>query len=219
MSVKIQNRTHLEFPAAIRPKPNKDRFHRIIINDTVIQITTYEGLYGNKERSVLVTIPPDSLREIAYVSPKPLLFKGRCRLIYSDEVGKLEQIEFSVIDFKQNYYTSVIADHLKSIWQNRKGLPPQDWRLTLARPKRYQKFFFGLFLFANVLIGGSLSFGASFLLGLGAFLLPASLVALSIDYILFNTGWPRLLKILATISVFSVAFILFVAALALFELF
>jgi len=217
----MNNITYLEFPAEIHPKPNKDRFHRIVVDDTETQITTWKGLYGNQENTRLVTIPHHNLREVVYVKPKPIFFRGRCRLVYAGDVGQAEQLEFTVINQKQspkNNFTSSVSERLEKIWLKAKDLSPNHWVLTLSQPKRHRKFFFGLFLFADTLILGSLlSRSTFFLLFLGTFLLCVSLAALS--NFSFSTGWHPILKIVASIGVFVVAFILFATAMFLYEMF
>ena len=215
--------SYVEIPISIQPKLSGGRFHTVVINDDEVRITTCQNLYGNQESETLLTVPIQSITEVENLPSKFGLFGGRCRIAYFGDFGQAKQIDLKALDAKymvNNELTETIAKLLIGIKNGQNGLPPSPWIVTLPKHKSTRKLTFGLFLFADTLILYALiKKDAGFLLFFGTFLLCISLAALSIDYFTFNTAWHPGFKILASVVIFCIAFILLGITLTLYELY
>jgi hypothetical protein len=145
-----------------------------------------------------------------------------------DEPDQKKTLKFNVVDsgtlngnvyaqHRQNEYTKVIAHTLEEFKQGRGSLPSLP-TLTLSPPGTGKKFVFGIGLFLGIVLATSSLMVASFFAWFfGAFLTCMSLAALGIDHIRIRTGWHPALKLAVYVALFLVAFVLFITAIALFE--
>jgi len=188
-----------------------------------LEITTWEGLYGNEESRLILALPHSKVITAEYARPLLKSGIGYCRVSYLSETGAEGTLKFSIIDpvtfYHQNSYTEAITRALVDLKQGRPILPPFQSVPTLKPPKAGIKFLYGLSLFAVPLIMGALAYDSVFLLLLGSMVFFPSVAALGVDFIRLHTGWHPAVKVVVSIVIFCVAFILFVITMGLLEVF
>jgi hypothetical protein len=224
----MQKENSLHFPVRIRPRLPGGSIHKMQVDEKETCISTWPNLYGNKESRCILTIAHSQILEAEYIRPLLQIGEGKCRLCYRDKSDQEKTLKFSVVDpstlngnvyaqHQQNEYTKSIAQALEGFKQGKGNLPSLP-NLTLSPPGAGKKIAFGIGLFLGVsLLTGSLVIDNILTWFFGTFLTCTSLAALGIDHVRIRTGWHPAAKVAAYIILFLVAFMLFITAMALFE--
>jgi hypothetical protein len=224
----VAQENSIDFPARVRPRLPGGSIHKIRVTADDIKVLTWPGLYDNKDSKCVLVIPHSSIRNSEYVAPMLMAGEGRCIVRYLDESGEERKLRFNAVDqsalsgniyaqSRQNEYTENVAHAINELGQGMVFLPSLP-SLTLKPPSTTKKLFFGIgIVFGGGMAAASLAANSIFIGFFGAFVLCMSLAALGIDYVRIHTGWHPILKVVAYIGIFLVAFVLFAAAITLLE--
>jgi hypothetical protein len=129
-------------------------------------------------------------------------------------------IEFAVVnsevsgDEPLTRYVTQALEQLKSGGSS-ESIQPLRLEFPVIRPTT--KLLYGVGLFAGLLIWTALA-GSAIFAAISSFLLFASLAAIVIDAIRLHTGWPPLVKVMASVGAFALAFVLFVTTIATLQI-
>lgn len=174
-------------------------------------------------------IPYQNILEVDYKMPSFHLATGKMKLTFYDSGGyqgskqslKRRTMQISVagtghVD-AQNALTGRAADIIRMRCEQRDisiyekivldSLPASSLSIPLDNPSVLSKFWYGLSLFAGLLLLGLID-DSGFFFFLGIFLFFPTLIALAIDYIRLQTDWPFLFKLFAGFIAFIVGFLL-----------
>jgi len=218
----------LQFPAKLKPRLPGGSIHKMQIDEDETRVLTWPNLYGNKESRCILAISHSQIVRTEYIRPLIQAGEGKCKIRYMDESGQEQTLEFNVVDpgtldgniyaqARQNEYTESIAQALEG-FRRGEGDPPSLPALTLTPPRAGNKLMFGVGLVLGaLLLTGSVVVDNILFWFFGTFLACMSAAALGIDHVRIHTRWHPVAKIAACTGIFLASFIIFVTAMALFE--
>jgi hypothetical protein len=210
---------YVEVPAEIWPKLPKGKLHKFRLTPYQIEIESYENIFGNNSADRLLSIPYTQIDAIRFKKPFSHAVKGRCQISYRDglQVKRLKFCAMGSDAHFNNQLTAAIVETLELLHHGSHTLASDQVRIELKPPNSLWKFFAGLSLFSGLFLLGSRRFGIGSLFFFGVLLFYPSLIALGIDYIRLNTGWPFLLKLISYVIIFIIGFVMMITTIFLIE--
>lgn len=222
-------RQYPEYPVKMNPPLAGGSIHLLRIKDTGLEISTWPGMFGNNESSVVLYLPYDVILEIQY---KPSsLDVAYCQIVYLAQSKKRLVFKFSVIDQaslhgdrhaqkRLNSYTKSVTEALqRSKLGNRaqSSLPSK----SIKPPGAMKKVIYGflLLIWGWVIVGTGAVVDSVFLLIFGTFWICISIGAVTVDHIRVYTGWNPVIKFVAYLVTFIITFIIFGTLITIFEVY
>lgn len=212
---------YAEFPVQVTPRLRGGKIHKMRITPDGITVTTWPGLYGNKESVCVLEIDPEQIVHAQYHAPLLDAGEGNCKVRYVNEDGVEQGFKLHIVDpallsgdvfaqAMQNAYTETLAAVLQGMQHGASALPALP-NLTLKVPNASQKLLYGIgaILLGLVLTIGAVVFNNVFLTFSAPFLLCVSVGALGVDYVHVHTGWHPLVKLLIAVIIIFVVLVAF----------
>jgi hypothetical protein len=215
-------RVSVGLPVVVSPRLPGGDVLRLEADSEKMQITTWQGVYGNRESRVVLTVPFSQVIDTE-CTDWLLLPVVTCRLRYKDATGKERVLKLRAFDQashngrldgqqRENKYTEAVAEALENLRQGKEAeLPALEFEPSGSMHKLLAA---GAILGAIVALASVISGDGLAALGfigrlLGSLLFSASVAALGIDLVRIHTGWHPVAKIVAYVLFVLVAFVLF----------
>ncbi len=215
-------------PVKVKPKLPKGRLHKLLITTEKLEIYNWENVYGNKISEKLFSVGHKQILEIEFKKPLLHTKESYCKIIYENEVGIRNCIEFSVLNtsdlyrlqsgpYNQNKTTEKVASLLKTLTDPNVSISRYSKTLDIPfkPPKSIIKFLAGLVLPITTAVGWA--GGIQSLFWVSLFLFFPSLMAIGIDYVRLNVGWSAWAKFAAYVFIFIFLFVAMITIIFLVE--
>lgn len=235
MNSQTTTERYVQVPVRVRGHLPGGRLHRMRVGAEGLRFSTLPGLYGNKASQIVLDVPFADVEAVEYRRPLLMSGTGRCRVRYTNHVGRRRTMEFRLVvswvqpgDIPglphQNAATEQIVHLIAAVWKDDLTLPHPPIVLEYQPLDARKKWLYGLLL-VGALIGwamltstrGRMGVGIGVLATLAPLLLTMSGVALAIDHVRLHTSWHWMVKIAVYAAVFVVGFTIFIAVMVLLD--
>jgi len=220
---------YVEIPVQISPRLRGGKIHKMQITTAGITITTWSGLYGNRESRCVLGVASEQITSIHYQPPLLANGDGKCEARYVDAAGQERKLTIHVVDqgvlagnlaaqARQNTYTETLTEVLLGLQHGSNKLPELP-NLTLKIPNASKKLLYGTgtVILIGVLSAGAAAFDKHFLAVFSPFILWMGIGALGIDYVRVHTGWHPLIKLLVAVVIIFIVFVTLVGVILWLE--
>lgn len=215
-------------PIKTRPRLPKGKLHKLLITTEKLEVYSWENIYGNKKSEKLFSVDHKQILEIEFKNPLLHTKERYCKIIYENEVGIRNHLEFSVLNtfdlyrlqsgpYNQNKTTEKVANLLKTLIDPNVSNSRYSKTLDIPfkPPKSIIKLLAGLVLPFTTAVGWA--GGIQSLFWVSLFLFFPSLMAIGIDYVRLNVGWSAWVKFVVYVLIFIFLFAAMVTIIFLVE--